>query len=155
MWIFFHAYTTNISFATWKYILVGGILTPTYFRLTFKDALHRSVYLRNLENHWPPEISFILHAQGLRERQGAVSVLSVCSPPFQRIPFLFLSLPLPPSVSPSHALSFSFSRVPISGSRNFSRKITTKISLSERLLVICSEIMDLPGVWAREKEGNV
>lgn len=85
--------TTNISFATWpENTLVDGILTPTYFRLTFKDALHRSVYLRNLGNH-RPEISFMLHAQGMRERRkGAVSILSVYSPPFQDPASLSLSL---------------------------------------------------------------
>lgn len=92
--------TINISFATWpENTLVDGNLTPTYFRLTFKDALHRSVYLRNLGNH-RPEISFMLHAQGMRERRkGAVSILSVYSPPFQRSCF-----------SLSRSLSFSFSR---------------------------------------------
>lgn len=87
--------TTNISFATRpENTLVDGILTPTYFRLTFKDALHRSVYLRNLGNH-RPEISFMLHAQGMRERRkGAVSILSVYSPPFQDPASLSLTLSL-------------------------------------------------------------
>jgi len=50
--------------------------------------------------------------------------------------------------SPPYQNSLSLSL----GSRNFPRKITTKISLSERLLVICSGIMDLPGVRMRKKE---
>lgn len=67
----------------------------------------------------------MLHAQGLRERrEGAISILSICSPPFQD------PLSLPPSLSLIHFLSLSLA--PISGSRNFPRKITTKISLSER-----------------------
>lgn len=109
---------------------MNEILTPSYLRLTFKHVLFISRILKTASQKY--RLYYMYKAE-----RSSISILSPFAHPFK---ILSLSLSLAPIIR---------------GSQNFHRKITTKISLSERLLVICSEIMDLPGVLDERKRRNI